>query len=522
LHHRRLTGPVTGADVKVAWEASRMHWLTALARANAYRPERRHVDGAVDLLASWCAANPPGWGVNWSNAMEAGIRAANLAWAAEIFDDPLISVLVGGLLRSHGRYIVANLEYSPHLTSNHFLADVVGLLHIGALLRHSAEGRAYLRLASRLFAREIPKQFNTDGVNFEASTAYHRLSTELLLLGVVVHRQLGLSVPDVVHARLASALTALEVLTGPSGRFPPMGDDDSGLIVNLSSGRDHRDPRPLLEAGRALCASGERPRTEMAQWLTAVGSVDEPAPGADQLAGSGLIVLVNDRIWCLVEAGGVGQRGNGGHAHNDTLSFVLEANGREVVVDPGTLGYTRDPDARNTFRATRVHATVEVDQEEINRIDKQLLFTMGNDDSPRIEHIEIAKGSVRRVVASHRGYWRLADPVTHRRTWSLEPDGVVISDELECHGAHEALVSFPLAPEVAPEATPGGWLLRLTGVDVHLSQVSGPEIALTPEPLEVSPRYGTRQESRVLRGHFSLRGNTRWSFRIAVLSANET
>jgi hypothetical protein len=33
--HASLTAARKGSDVKVPWEASRMHWLTALARAHA-------------------------------------------------------------------------------------------------------------------------------------------------------------------------------------------------------------------------------------------------------------------------------------------------------------------------------------------------------------------------------------------------------------------------------------------------------------------------------------------------------
>ena len=150
-----------GSDVKIPWEASRMHWLTSLARASVYTGERKYYDGALHLLVDWAQANPPGFGVNWSNAMEAGIRMVNLTWSAEIFADPSIDLLVGGLARRHGRFILGNLEYSPRLTSNHFLADVVGLEHAGGLLRHTLEGRSWLRIGAALLQREVLKSNST-------------------------------------------------------------------------------------------------------------------------------------------------------------------------------------------------------------------------------------------------------------------------------------------------------------------------------------------------------------------------
>ncbi len=422
-HHSALPGPQIGSDIKVPWEASRMHWLTALARAYAYTTDKKYLDGALELLTSWCIANPPGWGVGWSNAMEAGIRAINIAWATEIFEDRLLASIAGGMLRRHGRYILANLEYSPHLTSNHFLADVVGLLHVGALLRQSPEGRATLCLGSKIFLREVPKQFYADGMNFEGSTGYHRFSTELVLLGLIVHDRLRLDVPDQVTQRFEGALRALAGITPPSGRFPLIGDDDGGIVVNLSSAREHDDSFPVLESGWALqrqSPPGNR-CSEMTSWLLS-GGAPKPIPTQDVFPDAGIVVLRSNDLWCLIDAGRVGQGGNGGHAHNDTLSYVLEVSGQPILTDPGTGNYTRDPEARNRFRSTRVHATVEVDGEEINRIDPERLFWMHDEDSPVIEILESddGDGRVRRVVASHRGYMRLLDPVLHRREWSMK------------------------------------------------------------------------------------------------------
>ena len=89
-------------------------------------------------------------------------------------------------------------------------------------------------------------------MNFEASTAYHRLSTELALFGVIVLDRLEIPVDPTVLDRLESALGTLELITAPSGLFPPIGDDDSGLVVGLASQRSHREGAPVIGAGRRL------------------------------------------------------------------------------------------------------------------------------------------------------------------------------------------------------------------------------------------------------------------------------
>ena len=521
LSASRLAGRVRppGADIKVPWEASRMHWLTALARAHARTGDDRYRAGAVRLLDDWAAANPPGVGVSWCNTMEVGIRAVNLVWAAEIFADDGVSARAGRLLREHGWHIVGYPEYSPRLTSNHFLADVVGLAHIGGALRDTVTGRAWLRGALAVLEREILKQFDADGMNFEASTGYHRLSTELAVLGAIVAERAGRPLGPAAMARIAAALDVCELLTAPDGLLPPIGDDDSGLIAGLSSGRDPLDPAPVVAAGRALLTgTGDTEPDEWAAWAGGGRPVPAPAgpPRPRFLAESGRGVLADGGLWCLVECGGVGQLGNGGHAHNDTLSFVLHAGGQPIVTDPGSYTYTRDPAARDRFRATAAHATIEIDGEEINRLDRGL-FSLTDEDAPVVELAEIGPGK-QRVVAAHAGYRRLPDPVTHRREWLLADGVLTVRDELECRAAHRAVVTLPLATGVRAETAGGRWLLRAGPKTVALDQLDGPPLGFALVPITVARRYGAATPSTALRATVAIDGGTGWTLRFTEAS----
>ena len=519
VHHRRIAPMPGRADIKVPWEASRLHWLVALARAARYTGDDAFLEGARELLAGWVAANPPGMGVNWANAMEAGVRVVNLAWAAEMAGDrhPGLVELASALLRHHGWHILENLEYSPRLTSNHYLADVVGLVHAGAALRHTRAGRGWLRFGAAALQREVLKQLRPDGMSFEASTGYHRFSTELVLFGLFALRQVGWTVRPEVSERFERALEALATVTAPDGRVPAVGDEDGGLVVNLASDRDPRDPSPLLQAGGGLVGGrGDADPGELASWLPGPHSPGDRRRGPAALRQSGVYVLENDDLWCLVECGDVGQRGNGGHAHNDTLSFVLFARGREIVTDPGTCTYTGDPVARDEFRRTRSHATVEVDGEEINRFVDGRLFTLVDEDRPTCEVVDLG-GDRQRVTACHHGYSRLADPVLHRRTWELSPGALTVSDHLECRAAHEAVVSFPLAEGATVLDTDRAttWL-RVGDVDVAVTRTEGLALALRPERAAVSPGYGSCRPALVLRVRVAFGGPVRWAFRFSV------
>jgi len=69
----------------------------------------------------------------------------------------------------------------------------------------------------------------------------------------------------------------------------------------------------------------------------------------------GLYLYKSSRLYLAVFAGPNGQNGNGGHAHNDKLSFELNIDGKDIFVDAGTYLYTPLPQRRNQFRSVKAH-----------------------------------------------------------------------------------------------------------------------------------------------------------------------
>lgn len=69
----------------------------------------------------------------------------------------------------------------------------------------------------------------------------------------------------------------------------------------------------------------------------------------------GLFVLKNDSFYLAVFAGENGQRGRGGHSHNDKLSYELYMNGVGIESDPGSYVYTASKEWRDRFRSTQAH-----------------------------------------------------------------------------------------------------------------------------------------------------------------------
>lgn len=207
--HELPFGDQPGVDVKVPWELARMEHLPGLALgAVAHRGTplgERCLREIRDEILDFAATNPPRFGVNWICAMDVGIRAANwvvaesILRAAGLADQVLQRVLVATLF-DHAQHLASHLEWGPHLRSNHYLADIAGLLACCAWLPGSATTDAWLRFAARDLLFEIELQFDEDGANFEGSTSYHRLSAEMAVYGVALLIAVDRARPGVLAA----------------------------------------------------------------------------------------------------------------------------------------------------------------------------------------------------------------------------------------------------------------------------------------------------------------------------------
>lgn len=81
---------------------------------------------------------------------------------------------------------------------------------------------------------------------------------------------------------------------------------------------------------------------------------------------SGIYMFKADNLHLTICAVPLGQNGNGGHTHNDKLSYELWLDGKDIIKDPGTYLYTPLPHRRNEFRSTKVHNIPMIDNLEQN------------------------------------------------------------------------------------------------------------------------------------------------------------
>jgi len=422
-----------GYDIKVPWELSRCQHFVRLGQAYWITGDEKYAREFVAQVEDWIASNPWPWGVNWACTMDVAIRAVNWLWGLAFFlDSPSVTdeflLKIACSLLIHGRHIMNNLEGTgedPH-TTNHYIADLVGLAYLGICCPYFKEAERWGDFALRELAREMEKQVYPDGFDFEASTCYHRLVLEFFFYTAVLCQRNGIDLPQAFWDRLYKMFEVVLYILKPNGRLPQLGDNDSGRLFVLH-------PREVLDGTYLLSYAAiffqdsnfKLPRFGLAPeaiWLfgpegaekwQALPPRSEP-PGSKAFLNAGVYVMRHKDDYMLISCGPNGQNGLGGHAHNDKLSFELCIGREEVIVDPGTCVYTPSPEWRNHFRSTACHNTIVVDGQEQNPVERDVLFRLS--DLTRCRCLVWETGPEKDAfVGEHYGYLRLDPPVVHRR-----------------------------------------------------------------------------------------------------------
>lgn len=399
-----------GHDIKVPWELSRFQHIPWLGEAYWFTGDEKYAREFVAQVTDWIERNPSEFGVNWTTSMEAAIRLVNWFWGLAFFrgsptlTDEFLTELAKSFL-AHGRHIFRNLERHDTYTGNHYLADLVGLIFLGSLCPYFKEAENWHKFGMVELWKEMDKQVYPDGVDFEASIGYHRFVTEFFVSAVVLCQLNQLEVSGQVLERLEKMLEFVLHYTKPDGTVPLFGDFDNGRLQRLKvwgeADREWLDHRFLLALGAVIYGRDDFGQGAGDQWEEAVWMLGERALTAKEALESkslellklpsrsfpvgGIYVMRHGDLYLAVEAGSNGQNGNGGHAHNDTLSFELFAGGQSWIIDPGTYAYSGDFEARNTFRSARYHNGLLVDGREPNQIDKVALFSLPDAISPEVD-----------------------------------------------------------------------------------------------------------------------------------------
>ena len=249
--------------------------------------------------------------------------------------------------------------------------------------------------------------------------------------------------------------------------------DGTGLLLD---GPDYQRWHSLLATGDALFGalpwwpqfSQEDVRTGF--WAAQAMRIDvageRPTYRPSLFRDAGMVILRHrsgkrDEIWCRCDHGAQGYLSIAAHGHADALSIEVRHGGVDILADPGTYCYQREPEYRAYFRSTMGHNTLELAHSDQavsggpfmwTRHARATLVGLSGED----------EGAAAEWVASHDGYTRLKPPAVHRRAVRLDRQAgrLVVEDVVDCAGEHPCRLAFHLGPTVR---------CRLEGEEARLS-----------------------------------------------------
>jgi hypothetical protein len=492
-----------------------------LGKAYLFTGKEEYALEFISEVESWIRNNPYPYGINWTCAMDVSIRACNLLLGLSFFknsrviSDEFICKLTETLLH-HGNFIMENLEYAGQskLTTNHYLSDIVGLIYLGTLMPEIKRATDWLDFGKNELIKEMEKQVYDDGSDFEGSTCYQRLVTELFFYGALLvvvnddkftgsnYRETCISVLGESYTmKLYAMIDVILHLLKPNGKMPQIGDNDSGRLYTFGSD-EVLDMRYLLTFGAiffnehrfkikefgfcedAMLIFGE---DGYCVWKElAENSVADIK--SKSYPDTGWYVMRNNKDYCIVSCGPNG--GDGWHSHNDKLSFELVIDGHDVIVDPGTYVYTSNPEERNKFRSTEYHNTVKFNGYEQNELPDHNMFYLP--DRVKIIEAEIVENEENITFRGEIQYAGLSQKRIIR--FDKRNNDWLVDDCINYSVPVGGKLLFNLSPEITFNGN--SFLTRDKQRKIAMLEIE--DFELTRDKSAYSPEYGVKVETERL------------------------
>ncbi|TVQ00263.1 MAG: hypothetical protein EA359_16090 [Balneolaceae bacterium] len=281
-------------------------------------------------------------------------------------------------------FLSGRLEY--HLSANHLLENAFALLMGGTYLKN----KTWIKKAIKILTIELREQILDDGAHYERSAMYHNIILFRILEAVSYtddRSDLHLFLRNIA----AKMISWTKKMMFRNGHMPHVNDSADGVAFTSDS---------LIRSAKQLSINTE---------------LEAP------LKSSGYRVFKTQPFELITDVDGINPSHQPGHAHADSLSFLLNVNGEPIVVDPGTSTY-EFCERRQWERSTLAHNTVTVNNE--NTADVWQSFRVGR--RPDVQILHETNASVTAQLSCKR---MNGGNFTHKRHFSVNHDDLIIEDE---------------------------------------------------------------------------------------------
>lgn len=288
-----------------------------------------------------------------------------------------------------------------HLLANHLLENGFALFFGACYFRDPQ----MLKKSERILIPELKEQILNDGAHFELSPMYHQIILSRILDCInILHNNPATDsgiLPALFRENASKMLGWLLNMTFSNGDVPHVNDSTNDIA----------------------------PATETIKQYA--GSLDID-PQQTPLNDSGYRKINQDDYELVLDVGNIGPDYNPGHAHSDTLNFVLYYKSQPLIVDTGISTYEKNQ-LRNSQRSTAAHNTVRI-------LNKEQSEVWDGFKVAKRAKCSIEKETQNSIVASHDGYKGLG--ITHKRSFTYTPESIIIADTLNQASTAKAFLHF--------------------------------------------------------------------------------
>ena len=424
MNHRALPG---GADVKMIWELSRWYCLTRLAEAAYVLEDRVAFQTTIRWFESWVQANPCFRGLNWTSALEAGMRLVQFTWIDGLLTRSCAkeSGVPSALHRLRNEIVPAHCHFAWRYLSvgssanNHLLGELTGL--IVAISRWPTLESSVARLPElqKRWENEVLKQFAADGGNREQALNYHLFSWEFCWHARAALRSVGQKVSTAVEQRLKLAAEFF-VAVQSAGDHWDFGDSDNAYVTPFFA----QEEEAIAEMRAWLMEPKSSPA--VAYWMedgTDWSPPEKPSVSTDWrfFPDSGLAVRRTGRWFLRWDLSPLGYLSTAAHGHLDALHLSLWLDNTAMIIDPGTGAYYAEPELRTYLASAPAHNGPRSPSQRLPDRRGPFLWSghhripelLGSNEQAALAELPIPGGtSQRRIILleADRG-WRVEDSV---------------------------------------------------------------------------------------------------------------
>lgn len=358
-------------DIRTNWELNRHFQFSCLAKNYYLTGKKKYLDELVGLFEDWNKHNLFLHGVEWTSAMELGIRVNSwiytyvfLAHAYEKYQErkALLDELAHGIIVMTEYIIKHRAKFSS--ANNHLIVEIFAVGMAGILF----DKKEWIKLAVGILTEELPKQNYEDGVNREMSLHYQGFVMEaygLLWLALVKNKY---DIPQIWRQYLTRMSEYMADCCGDFGEVVVFGDNDEGKLLDLQ-GKIEDHYRYVLQLMGILLDKRytKLSLVENVSWITTKEQQEqyykkelyEPKLVAHYKKGGYTVLRSRDhKVLIGVDHAELGLGSIAAHGHADALSIQAYYEGKPVLVDSGTYNYHVPKNARNEIRSTKAHNTV--------------------------------------------------------------------------------------------------------------------------------------------------------------------